>query len=96
VEFHCDNLGLVAAINKGSSLDETVMHLIRCLCFFTAVFGIHITATHIAGIANKAADMLSRNQSDKFLAAFPHMPASPAPIPPSLLYVVSPLKLDYC
>ena len=31
VEFHCDNLGLVADIIKGSSLDETVIHQIRCL-----------------------------------------------------------------
>ena len=95
VEFHCDNLGLVAAINKGSSKDETVMHLIRCLWFFTAVFDIRITATHIAGTANDAADMLSRNQSDKFLVAFPHMPRSPAPLPPSLLRLVSPSKLDW-
>ena len=37
VEFHRDNLGLVAAINKGSSSDKTMMHLIRCLWFFTAL-----------------------------------------------------------
>ena len=64
VQFHCDNLGLVAAINKGSSSDKTVMHLIRCLWFFTAVFDIRITATHIAGKTNNAADVLSRNQSE--------------------------------
>ena len=92
VEFHCDNLGLVAATNKGSSSDKTV---IRCLWFFTAVFDIRITATHIAGVANNAADILSRNQSDKFLATFPHMPRSPTPLPPALLCLVSPLKLDW-
>ena len=32
-EFHCDNQGLVAVINKGSSKDAVVMHLLRCLWF---------------------------------------------------------------
>lgn len=88
-------LGLVAAINKGSLSDKTVMHLIRCLWFFTAVFNIRITATHIAGKANNAADMFSRNQSEKFLATFPHMPRSPTPLPTALLRLVSPSKLDW-
>ena len=77
VKFYCDILGLVAAINKGSSPNETEMHLIRFLWFFAAVFDISITATHIAGVANNVTDMLLRNQSDKFLAAFLHMLASP-------------------
>ena len=95
VEFHCDNQGLVAAINKGSSKEVTGMHLIRCLWFFTAIFDIHITATHIAGIANNAADMLSRNQADKLLTAFPHTSNSPTPLPQSLCRLVSPSKLDW-
>ena len=33
IEFHCDNQGLVAAINKGSSKDAVVMHVLRCLWF---------------------------------------------------------------
>ena len=43
-EFHCDNQSLVDAINKDSSKDEMVMHLLRCLWFFTAIFNIRITA----------------------------------------------------
>jgi len=95
VEFHCDNEGLVAAINKGSSKEETVMHLIRCLWFFTAIFDFHITVMHIAGIANNAADMLSRNQADEFLTAFPHNSNSPTPLPQSLFCLVSPSKVDW-
>ena len=34
VEFYCDNLSLVEAINKGSSKDLMVMHLLRCLWFY--------------------------------------------------------------
>jgi len=83
VEFHCDNFSLVAAINKGSSSDKTTKHLIICLWFFTAVFDIRITATHIVGVAHNAADMLSRNQSDKFLATFSHVntTATSSPLP---------------
>ena len=93
-KFHCDNQGLVAVINKGSSKDAVVMHLLRCLWFFTTVFDIHITATHIAGKLNNAADMLSRNQAVKFLKAHPHMLISSTPLPLSLLYLVSPQMLD--
>ena len=49
--------------NKGSSKDKTAMHLLRCLWFFAALFQIRIIATHIPGIANTAADLLSRNGS---------------------------------
>ena len=48
-EFQCDNQSLVSAINKGSAKDSTVMHLLRCLWFFTALFNIDIMTTHIAG-----------------------------------------------
>ena len=34
--FQCDNHGLVQTINKGSSRDLMVKHLLRCLWFFTA------------------------------------------------------------
>ena len=94
-EFHCDNQGLVAAINKGSSKDTMVMHLLRCLWFFTAAFDINITATHISGKSNNAADMLSRNQAAKFLETHPDIPAFPTPLPPSILHLVSPQKLDW-
>ena len=59
--FQCDNQGLMQAINKGSSRDLMVMHLLRCLWFFTAFFDMQIMATHIPGAANNSADMLSRN-----------------------------------
>ena len=94
-KFHCDNQGLVACINKGSSKDTMVMHLLRCLWFFTAEFDIHITATHISGKTNNAADMLSRNQTKKFLKTYPDMPAFPTPVPPSISHLVSPRKLDW-
>ena len=61
VEFQCDNLSLVEAINKRSSKDVMVMHLLRCLLFFQAFFNLNIVASHIPGVLNTAPDMISRN-----------------------------------
>ena len=47
LEFKCDNQGLVDAINKGSSKEPVVMHLLGCLWFFSAFFEITIRAAHI-------------------------------------------------
>jgi len=94
-EFHCDNLSLVEAINKGSSKDQMVMHLLRCLWFFQAVFDISIHVSHISGAQNSAADMLSRNQRNKFLQSYPHSSWVPVSIPQSLMEIVSPKKLDW-
>ena len=47
--FQCDNLSPVDAIRKGSSKDKVVMHLLRCLWFFTAYFDIELNVEHIAG-----------------------------------------------
>ena len=94
-EFQCDNMSLVTAINKGSAKDTTVMHLLRCLWFFTALFDIDIKATHIPGINNEAADMLSRNQSKRFLIAHPHASKFPTPLPATLTSLIAPQQLDW-
>ena len=44
--FRCDNNSLVGAINKGSSKEPMVMHLLRCLWLFSAFFEIKSTAFH--------------------------------------------------
>ena len=36
VLFRCDNSSVVAAVRKGSAKEANVMHLLRCLWFFTA------------------------------------------------------------
>ena len=42
VLFHCDNTGVVAAVNKGSAREPLVIHLLRTLWFFVARFDIAI------------------------------------------------------
>jgi len=95
VQFKCDNLPLVEAINKGSSKDNMVMHLLRCLWFFSAYFDISITAIHFPGVLNTLADMLSRNQVCRFLHLHPEVSFIPTFLPPSLLSLLSPHQLDW-
>ena len=94
-ELQCNNQSLVSAINKCSAKDSTVMHLLRCLWFFTALFDIDIMATHIAGVSNEAADMLSRNHTKRFLTANPHASQFPTPLPIPLMNLIIPQQLDW-
>ena len=95
LEFKCDNQGLVNAINKGSSKEPVVMHLLRSLWFFSAFFEITIRADHIPGVLNTAADKLSRNQAAQFLRSYPNASCIPTKIPISLLRIVPPVRLDW-
>ena len=64
IEFQSENMSLVTAINKGSTKGSTVMYLLRCLWFFTALFNFEIKSTHIASVNNDTAEMLYRNQTN--------------------------------
>jgi len=95
VEFHCDNSSVVDSITKGSSKEVMVMHLLRCLWFFSAHFDIRISARHIPGISNTAADQLSRNRLSEFQKLNPHTSCSSTSIPTSLLKLISPVRRDW-
>jgi len=95
VLLQCDNLSLVNAINKGSSKDPIVMHLLRCLWFFTAYFDIALTATHIPGADNTSADQLSRNNMMEFFLTNPNALKLPTPLPASILDIISPVGPDW-
>ena len=95
VLFQCDNLGLVAAISKGSSRDRGVMRLLRCMWFLVAYFDIDLHAEHIAGVSNITADQLSRNYMQSFFSSHPQVSLLPTPLPPSFLQIVSSPELDW-
>ena len=95
VQFFCDNLGLVDSIWKGASKDNIVMHLLICLWFFTAHYDIHITITHLRGVQNTAADLLSRNKLQQFFILHPTASRLPTPIPLCLAQIISPRQLDW-
>ena len=50
VRAQCDNAAVVTIINHGSSRDQDIMHLMRCLAFIAAKFEFHIWAQHIKGV----------------------------------------------
>ena len=82
---HCDNMAVVAVVNSGYSRDTTMMHMLRCLFFLVAFFQILIRAVHIAGISNRAADALSRNDLPRFFQVVPEAARAPTPLPHGLL-----------
>ena len=54
----CDNEAVVAVLNRHTSRDQDLMHLLRCLSFFEAKFGFRVVARHIPGTQNSLADDL--------------------------------------
>ena len=81
----CDNAAVVAIIKSGSSRDKRVMHLMRCLFFFTAIHQIVLAPSHIPGKLNTAADMLSRDGLSSFLQLVPEAKSQPSLLPQELL-----------
>lgn len=91
----CDNAAVVAIVNSGSSKDALVMHLMRCLFFFQAVFSLSIHAVHLAGKKNIAADGLSRNNLPLFLQQVPTAKPQPTPLPAELLKAIIHQRPDW-
>ena len=56
VLFRCDNSSMVVSVNKGTAKESNVMHLLRCLWFFTAYYDISLLCEHITGRQNDIAD----------------------------------------
>ena len=65
-----DNAAVVAMVNKGTSENGVTAHILRCLSFVTARWQISISASHLPGADNDAADALSRNDFLVFGPAF--------------------------
>ena len=95
VNFQWDNLSLVVAINKGSSKDTSVMHLLCCLWFFVAYFDITISATHLPGVTNVTADCLSRNNILQAVQATPGLSTRPSPLPTPITQIITLLGPDW-
>jgi len=65
------------------------MHLLWGLWFFVAYFDIDIKCRHIAGVANRTADYLSRGNLHLFFSLHPQASSQPSPIPPPLLQIIA-------
>ena len=84
----CDNMAVVAAVNKGAARHPNLSHLLRLLAFNTAVFDVTLTARHLLGVQNTSADALSRNKLHVFFSFNPQASPVPAIIPPQLQELV--------
>ena len=84
----CDNMAVVAAVNKRSAKDPILSHLLRIVPFLTTILDITTTAQHLPGVQNTSADALSRNNLNLFLSLNPQASPIPAIIPPELRELV--------
>ena len=81
----CDNAAVVAIVNSGRSKVERAMHLMRCLSFFLARWGVSLRCRHIPGVQNGAADALLRNAFPSFQRLVPGANESATVLPDRLL-----------
>lgn len=84
VLVYCDCEPVVLAWRKGDSRSPALAALIRTLLFMSASHDFHLTITHIAGVDNVFADLLSRSQVETFLAQsnmHSRSPTIPLPLP---------------
>ena len=95
VLFHCDNASVVVSINKGSARQDVVMHLLRSMWFFTAHYDMHVSAAHIQGAANCAADCISRGNMSSFFSMNPQAQPAPTRLPEPLLSILTPARPDW-
>ena len=95
VRVRSDNAAVVAVINSGSSKDQEVMHLMRCLVFISAKFNFITSATHLPGAHNQLADALSRNDALYFMSNYPQAQLAPTPIPHALIDLLMGSKPDW-
>ena len=78
--FHCDNSAVVQIITSGSSRCPHIMSLMRYLFYVCSRSNIVLTAVHIPGIQNSAADALSRLQVSRFRELVPQANLTATPV----------------
>ena len=82
VRILCDNAAIIRA---GTSKDSFVMHLLRCLFFFTARYQLMLLPKHLPGRENVAADYLSRDALSSFRQVVSHANVEPTTLPDNLM-----------
>ena len=83
VHCRCDNAAVIVMVNKGTSKNGVAAHLLRCLSFVAATFQFSLSASHLPGVENVAADSLSRDDLPRFHSTVDALPA-PSPVPDKL------------
>ena len=60
IQIFCDNLAVVEVLMSGRTRDETLAICALNIWLLSALYNIHFTFSHIAGVQNTIADLLSR------------------------------------
>ena len=60
IQIHCDNLAVVQVLNSGGSRDLILSTCAHIIWLLSALYNITIQFSHIAGVQNTVADLLSR------------------------------------
>ena len=77
--FNSDNMAVVDLLCSRSTKDSLVMHLLRCLSFYAALYQFNFESHHVPGSQNTEADAISRNNISLF------QQATQVDIPPSVI-----------
>ena len=91
--FRSDNMAVVDLLKSGTSQDQLLMHMLRCLAFYSAYYTFQFMAEHIPGTLNTAADALSRNNMSLFHSLVPQ--SQPALLPPEVVDLVVNSRPDW-
>ena len=84
VKICTDSNALVPVINKLYCRDPEIRRLLRPIALICMTHNILLVASHVKGIENIGADLLSRNGRDKFIREFSEMAPQPVEIPAAL------------
>ena len=90
-----NSMSVVHALASGAARDPLLMHLLRCLHFFTACHQIGFQSRHIAGVLNTAAVALSRDNLSTFYRCIPQVDKTPSPVPVQLLEMLLHQRPDW-
>ena len=62
IEVRCNNMAVVEVLNTGRARDQMLATSARNIWLLTSMYDIDLVVTHIPGVANVVADLLSRWQ----------------------------------
>ena len=76
IQIHCDNLAVVQLLTSGGTRDPILSTCVRNIWLLSALYNITVQFSHIAGVHNTVADLLSRwtNSRQDFKALNAHIP----------------------
>lgn len=89
IRCYSDNQAAVCVLNQRRAKDPLLSHMLRCLFFVSAKFQFDLSAQHIPGTVNTAADALSRNNLPLFFSQIPRAASTPAFLPLPLVMGLS-------